>query len=250
MSGGRFGAILAAAGSGRRFGGLKQFLELDGRPLLAHVLETFGSLRDLGEVVVVGPATDLGRVEAVVEAWEGRRPSGAPPVCRVVAGGERRQDSVRRGLAAFGPGVTRVLVHDAARPLVRGPDVEALMAAVEDHGAAVLGYPATDSVKEGADGVVLRSLDRGRIWLVQTPQGADRSLLEGAYAAAPPDVEFTDEVALLEGQGCAVRLVEGARDNIKVTHPGDQEIAEFLLSRRRRTESPESGSGPRATGGG
>ncbi len=158
---------------------------------------------------------------------------------RVVAGGAHRHDSVRRGLAALGAAVARVLVHDAARPLVLPGDIRRLLDAVAAHGAAALGHPVTDSVREESGGRVARSLDRRHVWQVQTPQGARRELLERAYGSLDPAAESatepTDEIALLRGAGVDVTLVEGSRENVKITLPGDLELAEFLLARRGTT---------------
>jgi 2-C-methyl-D-erythritol 4-phosphate cytidylyltransferase len=106
--------------------------------------------------------------------------------------------------------------------------------AVRARGAAAIGYPATDSIKEEREGKVLRGLDRDHVWQVQTPQGAAVRLLRKAYETTPPDVLKTDEVALLETIGVEIHLVRGSRENIKVTVPGDEEVAELLLNRRRR----------------
>ncbi|MBN1441829.1 MAG: 2-C-methyl-D-erythritol 4-phosphate cytidylyltransferase [Planctomycetes bacterium] len=227
-----FGAILPAAGTGKRFGARKQFLDLAGRPMLHFSLDCLTSLEGVVEIVVACPPDGVETTLRLADEWRAR--SGAADRLRlgVVEGGARRQDSVRRGLEALGPQVRWVLVHDAARPLVRREDVAELMEAVCACGAAVLGHPVTDSVKEEAGGVIRRGLDRDHIWQVQTPQAAARHLLERAYRELPAESAFTDEVSLLEGIGIHPRLVLGSRDNIKVTLPGDLELAEFLLRRR------------------
>jgi 2-C-methyl-D-erythritol 4-phosphate cytidylyltransferase len=232
MTGEAFGAILPAAGTGARFGARKQFLELAGRPMLHFSLDCLASLDGVVEIVVAGPPDAIEATSRLLDDWRARSGAAGRQRLCVVGGGARRQDSVRRGLEALGPGVRWVLVHDAARPLVRREDVIDLMAAVCECGAAVLGHPVTDSVKEEAGGAIRRGLDRDHIWQVQTPQAAARDLLERAYRELPEDAPFTDEVSLLEGIGVRPRLVLGSRDNLKVTLPGDLELAEFLLRRR------------------
>ncbi|MEM7230901.1 MAG: 2-C-methyl-D-erythritol 4-phosphate cytidylyltransferase [Planctomycetota bacterium] len=226
------GIVIPAAGSGTRFGAKKQFLELAGRPMLHHSLDLFASLEGVAEVVIVGAESDLETLDGVIDTWRtARQSSGVSPDLRTVRGGARRQDSVENGIRALGGSVEVVLVHDAARPLLTSNDARAVVDNVREHGAAVLGYPATDSVKEERDGAVERGLVRDLVWLVQTPQGARRELLERAYREVT-DGLHTDEVSLLSGIDVRAKLVEGSRQNMKVTLPGDLELAEFLLSRR------------------
>jgi 2-C-methyl-D-erythritol 4-phosphate cytidylyltransferase len=230
--------VIAAAGGGTRFGrrhGVKkQFLELCGRPILWYSLDVFAALGDVARVVVVAAPDDVARVESLVDAWHGSPSAGtARTLPQVVAGGERRQDSVRRGLERFWSELEWALVHDAARPLVRVEDVRRVMAAIEAHGAAAIGYPSTDSVRWEEEGEARQSLDRRRVWQVQTPQGARCELFRCAYDACTAAGEHTDEVSLLAAAGVRVRLVEGSRENVKVTLPGDELLAEFYLARRQ-----------------
>ena len=150
-------------------------------------------------------------------------------------GGERRQESVGRGLAVLSPASRGVLVHDAARPLTSREDAEKVIRAVREHGAAVLGHPSIDSVKEERkDGVhpgfIARDLVREATWMVQTPQGAAVDLLRRAHREAiRSGRDTTDEAGLLSAIGLKVRLVEGSRTNIKITFPEDLRLAEFIL---------------------
>jgi 2-C-methyl-D-erythritol 4-phosphate cytidylyltransferase len=231
------GVVIAAAGGGKRFGTnggrKKQFIELAGRPLLFWSLDVFSSIDGVQRIIVVSPKDDVARVEEIVRDWT--KPRGASSVSltiEVVPGGERRQDSVRIGLERFWDDLDIALVHDAARPLIRVEDARRVVDAVREHGAAVIGYPATDSIKWEKDGLADRDLDRRRVWQVQTPQGASCEHLRAAYTALTDDEDKTDEVALLEGIGVQARLVEGSRDNLKVTMPGDDEVAELMLRRR------------------
>ncbi len=219
------GVVLVAAGVGSRFGGKKQFLELGGKPLILHSLAAFSAIEPLAEIVVVVSAEDVSRARDLIDDTR----------VSVIAGGARRQDSVERGVRTLGAESVWAVVHDAARPLIRAPDCERFIAALRGRGAAVMGYPSSDSVKEGRDGRVVRSLARETIWLVQTPQGArTATLLAALEEAARRGVVVTDETAALELVGESVTLVEGPRDNIKVTYPEDLALAEFLLDTGHR----------------
>lgn len=229
------GAILVAAGSGARFGTKKQFLPLRGRPLLLHAVEVFAAIPEVLELALVVPGEDVPRSRELVDSR--RRAHAGGPEIHVLPGGSRRQDSVTAGLDALGSGCAWVLVHDAARALIRREDVLRVLEAVREQGAAAIGYPAVDSVKEERDGRVLRNLPRERVWLVQTPQGASAAALRRALdEAARQGRAVTDEAALLEALGETVALVEGPRENIKITYPEDIAMAEHILSRREERE--------------
>ena len=222
------GVVIAAAGSGRRFRGRKQFLVLADRPVLHHSLDAFAAVADVAEIVVVVPEEDLSVGEELVNAWkEGRTDLDV----RVTAGGPRRQDSVLLGIEALE--LSRyVLVHDAARPLLLPSDVEKLLAVIRKTGAAVIGYPSADSLKRVVDDTIVDEIDRGQVWAVQTPQGAEIERLRRAYAEVGEDREWTDEASLLRAAGVQVTPVEGSRGNMKITSPGDEREAEAILRAR------------------
>ncbi len=233
--------MIPAAGSGVRFGGRKAFVILDGKPLLFHSLVAFASHGEVREIVVVATPGDAAEAERRVAEWMAgwvlSEPERARPAVAVVPGGPRRQDSVELGLRALTGDVRWALVHDAARPLVGRNDLDRLISAVKRTGAAVLGHPSTDSLKVEEGGIVHRDLPRGKIWAVQTPQGASLYLLKRAFAEAKRlRREATDEVGLLTASGIDVELVEGSRANIKVTFPEDLAVAEFLLKKNLRAE--------------
>lgn len=227
------GVVIAAAGAGERFGKAKAFLELGGWPLVLHSLRAFAGLSEVLEIAVAVLRADLGRGREALESYRGelRMPPGVtPPRISLVEGGPRRQDSVERGFAALTGGVRWVLVHDAARPLIQPGDIEKVIAGVREAGAAALGHPATDSLKEEEGGLIARDLPRRRVWMVQTPQGASVDLLRRAFDEAKRSSrEATDEAGLLSAIGVPVRLVEGKRTNIKITFPADLALAEILL---------------------
>ena len=176
------------------------------------------------------------RIERIVIALpEG---VGAPEGTIGVAGGAERSHSVRNALAGIGPTHPDepILVHDAARPLLTADLAEQCLDALEGVDAAIAAAPVTDTTKEaGEDGLVTRTLDRSRLWAVQTPQVFRRAALD-AVMAQPDDVlaAATDDAALVEAAGGTVRLVPAPRENLKVTTPLDLRVAELLLQDRGR----------------
>src|SRR4030042_1679185 len=188
------GAIIAAAGRGRRFGeGDKLFAPLAGRPLIAHTLMAFEGCRAVDTVVLVLAEENLERGCHLVDA------AGFDKVVVICAGGARRQDSVRLGLEAL-PECRWVVVHDGARPLVTAALIEAGVGAPAETGAAIAAVPLVDTLKEAAeDGLVTRTLDRRNLWAAQTPQGFDGELLREAHRQT--EGEATDDAALVETLG-------------------------------------------------
>ena len=212
-------AILAAGGLGTRMGGglPKQFRELGGRTLLERSLAALAGHPRVSEVVVALPAAHLDPPPACLAAeWP----------CAVVAveGGDRRRDSVARAFSRVSAGADVVLVHDAARPFVSAALIDRMIDAVADGGAAVPAVRARDTVKRGVarDGGVWveRTLPRGEIYLVQTPQAFGREQLARAFAMAGDD-DATDEAALVERAGGVVRIVDGEDTNVKITTADD-----------------------------
>jgi 2-C-methyl-D-erythritol 4-phosphate cytidylyltransferase len=189
---------------------------LGGRPMVEWSVEALRAVPVIGHVVVALPAG--------VEAPAGT--SGVP-------GGEERSHSVRAALHHTLAG-DPVVVHDAARPLVTPEVIRACLDGLRDADAAIAAAPVADTIKEGEDGKVVRTVDRSRLWAIQTPQVFRREVLERALAQ-PHDVlaSATDDAAIVEAMGGVVRLVESPRENLKVTTPGDLRIAEALLAARR-----------------
>jgi 2-C-methyl-D-erythritol 4-phosphate cytidylyltransferase len=221
----RLGAVIVAAGSGTRMGGLdKLFTEVAGRPLLAHAIAPFQACAAVERIVLVLAAENVWRGQALV------REQGFSKVCAVVPGGERRQDSVRLGLEGLGA-CEYVAVHDGGRPLVSVELIERGLSAARETGAAVAALPLVDTIKEaGADGLVARTVDRTRLWAVQTPQVFRYELLARAHREVTADV--TDDAAMLEALGLPVRVFPGDRRNIKVTTREDLELVRALLEAR------------------
>jgi 2-C-methyl-D-erythritol 4-phosphate cytidylyltransferase len=212
-------ALLVAAGLGERLGseGPKALVVVAGRPMLEWSLDALRAVPAIARIVVALP-----------EGIE------APAGTVGVRGGAERSHSVRNALAAAGDG-DPVVVHDAARPLVTPDLVERCLEALAGAEAAVAAARVTDTTKEaGPDTVVKRTLDRSRLWAVQTPQVFRRAALEAALAQ-PDEVlaAATDDASLVEAAGGRVKVVEAPRENLKVTTPVDLRVAELLLSERR-----------------
>jgi 2-C-methyl-D-erythritol 4-phosphate cytidylyltransferase len=208
-------ALVVAAGSGERLGAdrPKAFVVLAGRPMLEWSLDALQAAGIADVVVAAPPGVDV--------------PGG-------VAGGRTRSESVRNALEAAPADAEAIVVHDAARPLVIPDHFTRALAALERADAAIAAVPVTDTVKEVGPGqLVLRTLDRSRLWAVQTPQVFRRDLLERALAAPPQVVAAaTDDASLVERLGGEVRLVTAPRENLKVTTSDDLRLAELLLRAR------------------
>jgi 2-C-methyl-D-erythritol 4-phosphate cytidylyltransferase len=215
-------ALLVAAGSGERLGarGPKAFVVVAGRPMLEWSLD---ALRGAGirQIVVAVPAELAGSADVAFG-----------PGVRVVAGGATRSASVRAALAAAPPG--DVVVHDAARPLVTPAHFREAIAALYSADCAIAAAPVPDTIKEaGPDGRVVGTLDRSRLWAVQTPQAFRRAALEHALAVDDGVLaRATDDAWLVERTGGVVRVVESTPANFKVTTAHDLRVAELLLADR------------------
>jgi len=227
--------IVPAAGVGIRMGANrpKQFLEVNGIPILALTLRTLQNCDAVDRIIVVVPKDDLERCRKdVVEHFR------LGKVMEVIPGGERRQDSVRLGLDAAGEDFGLVVIHDGVRPLVEGKLLEKVVLVATEHGAAVAGLQARETVKEADEtGVVVRTLDRSGIWLIQTPQAFSFAIIREAHERAQREgwPEATDDAALVERLGVPVKIVRGSERNIKVTTPLDLDMVRFLLEREERS---------------
>jgi len=218
-------AVVVAAGRSQRMGFDKLLTPLGGRPLLLHTLERLLRTEAPAEIVlVVRPVSEVEMETAIAPL----RDKGS---IRLVPGGAQRQDSVWAGLQAVADSSDFVLVHDAARPFVTKELVDVVLAAAKLSDAAVCGAPCSDSLKEVADdGLVVQTIDRSRLWSVQTPQIFRTSLLRKAYESALiSGVTFTDDTAVVEKMGHPVRIVLYNGINLKVTTPADWKLAELLL---------------------
>ena len=226
-------ALLVAAGSGERLGAErpKAFVVVAGRTLLEWSLMAVRAV-GVGHVVVAGPPTHLREVIEILRNLPGREAAAGDVT--VTPGGATRSESVRAALGAAPAPYETVIVHDAARPLATPDLFDACLDALDGADAAVAAAPVTDTVKEaGSDLRVVRTLDRSRLWAIQTPQAFRREVLEGALDV-PDDVlaQATDDAWLVERAGGSVAIVEAPPSNLKVTTPHDLRVAELLLRGR------------------
>ena len=220
------GAVIVAAGLGKRIGGRvpKQFLEIRGKPILLYTLDVFEDCHRVDVIVLVVPGNQISVVESTVK--EG----GYHKVASVVEGGVERQDSVWNGLDALPEDMEWIAVHDGVRPFVSRDLVESVLDAAKESGAALPAVPVKDTIKRVDDNWVVETLDRHELWRVQTPQVFRKALLMEVYRkACEDDVMATDDAALIERYGGRVKIVMGDEKNIKITSPEDLEMAETFL---------------------
>jgi 2-C-methyl-D-erythritol 4-phosphate cytidylyltransferase len=230
-------AILPAAGLGTRMGSdaPKQFRLLDGVPVVVFTLRRLAASQLIGKFLIATHPDEIGPLNQRIAAERFSKPF------RVLQGGDTRQESVAKALAEVPPETELVLVHDAVRPLVTRDQVERVIAEAQRCRAAILGIPAMDTVKEVKRAslpedvaLITATIPRERIVLAQTPQVFEAALLREAFARAAADgATASDEAALVERLGHDVHVVLGSERNLKITRPGDLEIAEFYLSRER-----------------
>jgi len=226
----RVAAIIPAAGVGVRMQSQipKPYLQLAGKPILAHTLEVFEGVKEVQEVTVVAHPDDLEYCQEEVIA-----PYGFKKVLRLVPGGKERQDSVYHALKALQQedDLDIILVHDGVRPFITGDQIRRVIKAARSHGGAILGLPAQDTLKRvNSQGKVIHTLDRKDIWQIQTPQGFQAALLWRAFVEAySRNFYGTDEASLLEEMGQQVAVIPGDPTNLKITTPEDLQLAEALL---------------------
>jgi len=220
-------AILVAAGQGTRMGlGVdKLFLEIAGRPVVAHTWRRFNDARCIDEIVLVVREGMQPAFAELAARYQFRKPH------RIVVGGAERQDSVWNGLEALSAKSDIVAIQDAARPCTSEELITATIQAARETGAAAAAQPVTDTIKESADNeLIARTLDRSRLWAVQTPQTFRVDVIRRALAAVRSQkMRVTDDTAACELIGQPVRLVPSLAPNPKVTVPGDLVCLETLL---------------------
>jgi 2-C-methyl-D-erythritol 4-phosphate cytidylyltransferase len=233
----RIAAILPAAGLGTRMGAEtpKQFLELDGVPIVILSVRRIASCELVTDIIVATRADGIAKLEERIGAEKLKQK------VRVVRGGDMRQDSVARALEEVANDTELVLVHDAVRPFVTREQIVRVIEEARRCGAAILGIPAMDTVKEVKRAslpedvaLITATIPRERVVLAQTPQAFATKLLKEAFARAQADgVSASDEAGLIERLGHDVHVVLGSERNIKITKPADMELARFFLERER-----------------
>src|SRR6185312_1126988 len=220
-------AVIVAAGKGTRMGPNvdKTFLEIAGKPVLAHTWQRFANAKCIDEIILVVRDGMQSAFQEIAEKFSLKKPF------RLVVGGKERQDSVWNGLEAISPSTEIVAIQDAARPCTSEALIEATIAAARETGAAVAAQAITDTIKESGDGKLIeRTLDRSRLWSVQTPQTFRLEVIRRALAEVRRQgLSVTDDTAACELIGQPVRLVVSGQPNPKVTRPEDLPYLAVLL---------------------
>ncbi len=223
--------ILPAAGLGTRMGksAKKQFLQLDGAPILVHTLRRFAGIESVAEIIVACRAEDMDEVRAMVES----EPQAKP--VRLVEGGDSRQESVEHALATVADTVDLVAVHDAVRPFADEVMIRKVIEEASVAGAAIAGIVPVDTVKQVHLAKIQTTISRDRLVLAQTPQAFHTALLKQAFAKAREDGFIgTDESSLVERlDSVEVHVVPGSDRNIKITKPTDLDLARHYLAEER-----------------
>lgn len=224
-------AIITAAGKGARMGSKihKPYLILANRPILAHTIAPFEQSRLITSIIIVtGKGLEDFCLKDIITKYKFKK------VYKIVCGGKERQDSVMSGIMAAGDGWDVVAVHDAVRPFVTIEMIESTVAAAKKKGAATLAVPVKDTIKQVASGFVKKTLQREKLWAIQTPQAFRFDILKKAHERALKQGFIgTDDSILVERLGRKVAVVKGSYDNIKITTPEDLVLGEAILKGRR-----------------
>jgi 2-C-methyl-D-erythritol 4-phosphate cytidylyltransferase len=250
----RIAAILPAAGLGTRMGAEtpKQFLELDGVPIVMLSLRRIASCELVTDIIVATRGDGIAKIEELI------RGEKFSQNVRVVKGGDTRQESVSAALKHVAADTELVLVHDAVRPFVKKELIVRVIEEARKHQAAILGIPAMDTVKEVKRAslpedvaLITATIPRERLVMAQTPQVFATKLLKDAFVKAEADgVSASDEAGLVERLGREVYVVLGSERNIKITKPADMELAKFCLEQERAEASAGASSAKSGTSSG
>jgi len=221
-------AVIPAAGEGKRMNSKKQFLELNGRPVLDITVSVFDECQSIDDIIVVVAKEDIRLTKDLLKERK--------KVKSIVVGGAERQDSVYNGIEAIKPESEDdiVVIHDAARPLITKEIISSVVIEAKTSKAVVVGVPSKDTVKTvSPENIIMETLDRASIWLVQTPQAFHYSVIKQAYERAQRiKYKATDDSKLVERMGISVKMVMGSYENIKITTKEDLAIAEAMLKGR------------------
>lgn len=224
----RCGAVIVAAGSGKRMGGdiSKQFLCIGEKPIIVHTVEKFEKIDAIEEIILVTSKSYMQYVEVLKtkENW-----------CKVtvVEGGNERHQSVLKGIEALNQDIRTVLIHDGVRPFVTEKNILDVIEKAQEMDACILAVPVKDTIKEvDIHGNVINTPNRSTLWSVQTPQGFRVELLKKAYSAVEDFSLVTDDAMVVEKAGYNVAVVEGSYENIKITTPEDLAIGMAMILQR------------------
>ncbi len=216
-------AVIVAAGKGQRFGGTKQFFPVRRHPLLFYAVDNFEKNKRIKNIIVVVPKNRIKYTKKLMKKWKLRK------VHNVISGGKRRQDSVLNALKSIKSQSGIVIIHDGVRPIVTQNLINKGIRLCCKRKAVVFGSEINDTIKEAKSHLVIKTLPRNRLYLIQTPQFFDLNLLKSAFKEADFSYEYTDEAALLESLKIPVYLYQGDRMNLKITKRQDIKILERFL---------------------
>lgn len=221
---GNVSAVIVAAGSSSRMGGVqKQLLCIGGIPVLARTLLAFENAKCIKNIVIVARECDILGFQMLVDKYM------ISKVTDIVEGGSCREESVKNGVLQLDLDTECVLIHDGARPFVTEEIITAVAEAAREHGAASCAVAVKDTLKMVENGVVKQTLNRDSIVSIQTPQGFDYKKFKAAITSKDDLSVFTDDCSVVEADGMTVRIVEGSYNNIKITTQEDVAVAEGIL---------------------
>ncbi len=220
--------IIAAAGMSNRMGSKinKQFIAINGKPILAHTIEKFEKSRYIDEIILVAKEEEIDYCrKEIVKKYRFKK------VTNIIRGGKERQDSVYNGILALNENTDIVLTHDGARPFVKAENIRDGIEGVIKYGACIIGVPVTDTIKVvGDDNAIDKTPQRSLLWAAQTPQCFYKNvLIEGYDKAIKDSFSGTDDSSIVERIGYEVKMIMGSYENIKITTPEDIVLAESLL---------------------
>ncbi|MEO0190137.1 MAG: 2-C-methyl-D-erythritol 4-phosphate cytidylyltransferase [candidate division WOR-3 bacterium] len=208
-------AIIVGAGKGKRFGGLKQFVEIFGKPLIVHTAECFEKNKFVDKIIVVVPENMIKKAERLVKNF------GLKKIYKIVPGGKRRQDSVLNGVKAIKDEQGIIIIHDAVRPFITQGLINRGIKLCRKYKSVIFGTPVFDTIKLTKKNKVICTVPRISPYAVQTPQFFDIKRLREAYKKVDFKNEFTDEAGIIENAGMDVFIYKGEPNNIKITTKKD-----------------------------
>lgn len=224
--------IIVAAGRGTRMNRKinKAFIDIDGKQMVAHTIDTFYNCPEIDEIIVAVSKYDIKKfIEEIIKPHSFKN-------IKVVVGGKERQDSIYNALKVLDEKSDIVLIHDGARPFIENTTVLKLIEETKKTGAAIVAVPVKDTVKViGEDRKIESTPKRSSLWAAQTPQAFDRNIIVEAHEQAHKDGFLgTDDSMLVEKMGVRVGIVEGSYENIKITTPEDLDIAQMILNKQKK----------------
>ena len=217
-------AIITAAGSGNRFGEQKQFKQLKGTPLYFYSLKQFLLIQDIEEIILIVPKSKLNEIQIEIANIQTTKK------IIVVAGGKRRQDSVKNGIMSSSDKTELVCIHDGARPFISIDLIKKSISACSSNDGAIIAVPNYDTLKMCIKGYIKKTIDRKNIWFAQTPQTFWKSKLIGAIEYAEKnELTISDEASIMEALGFNIYVIDGDNNNFKITSPNDWKRAEKVI---------------------